>query len=121
VPGIVSREEPDKLLDARRRARVFLESLPSEDYPRLVEAAAPLSETDDPAAHYALGLDLPLAGIEAMAARKEWGLNRREIRTAGRPNPLRSARSRDVFRVEEVSYSLGLFVQRGTAPARRPP
>ena len=70
VPGTVSREEPGKLLDARRRARAFLESLPPEDYPRLVEAAAPLSEPDDPDAHYAFGLDLLLAGIEAMAARE---------------------------------------------------
>jgi TetR/AcrR family transcriptional regulator, tetracycline repressor protein len=35
-----------------------------------VEAAAPLSEPDDPDAHYALGLDLLLAGIEAMAERE---------------------------------------------------
>ena len=70
VPGTVSREEPGKLLDARRRARAFLESLPPEDYPRLVEAAAPLSEPDDPDAHYTFGLDLLLAGIEAMAARE---------------------------------------------------
>jgi hypothetical protein len=47
-----------------------LESLQPEDYPRLVEAAAPLSEPDDPDAHYALGLDLLLAGIEAMAERE---------------------------------------------------
>ena len=70
VPGTVSREEPGRLLDARRRARAFLESLPPEDYPRLVEAAAPLSEPDDPDAHYAFGLDLLLSGIEAMSARR---------------------------------------------------
>jgi TetR/AcrR family transcriptional regulator, tetracycline repressor protein len=70
VPGMVSREEPGRLLDARRRARAFLESLPAEDYPRLAEAAAPLSEPDDEDAHYAFGLDLLLAGVEAMAARK---------------------------------------------------
>jgi AcrR family transcriptional regulator len=58
------------LLDARRRARLFLESLPPERYPRLVEAATPLSEGVDPDAYFAFGLDLLLAGIEAMAARK---------------------------------------------------
>jgi TetR/AcrR family tetracycline transcriptional repressor len=69
-PGVVAREESGKLLDARRRARLFLESLPPERYPRLVEAATPLSEGVDPDAYFAFGLDLLLAGIEAMAVRK---------------------------------------------------
>jgi hypothetical protein len=47
-----------------------LESLPPERYPRLVEAAVPLSEGVDPDVYFAFGLDLLLAGIEAMAARK---------------------------------------------------
>jgi AcrR family transcriptional regulator len=69
-PGVVAREESGQQLDARRRARRFLESLPPERYPRLVEAATPLSEGEDPDAYVAFGLDLLLAGIEAMAARK---------------------------------------------------
>ena len=69
-PGVVARDESKELLDARRRARLFLESLPPERYPRLVEAATPLSEGVDPDAYFAFGLDLLLAGIEAMAARK---------------------------------------------------
>jgi TetR/AcrR family transcriptional regulator, tetracycline repressor protein len=69
-PGVIVREESGKLTDARRRARLFLESLPPERYPRLVEAATPLSEGVDPDAYFAFGLDLLLAGIEAMAARK---------------------------------------------------
>ena len=60
----------EELLDARRRARLFLESLPPERYPRLVEAAPPLSEGVDPDVYFAFGLDLLLAGIEAMAVRK---------------------------------------------------
>ncbi len=67
-PGVVAREEPGEMIDARRRARLFLESLPPERYPRLVEAAGPLSEGVDPDAYFAFGLDLLLAGIEAMAA-----------------------------------------------------
>ena len=43
-PGVVAREESGEMIDARRRARLFLESLPPERYPRLVEAAVPLSE-----------------------------------------------------------------------------
>jgi len=69
-PGVVAREESGKLIDARRRARLFLESLPPERYPRLVEAATPLSEGVDPDAYFAFALDLLLAGIEAMAVRK---------------------------------------------------
>ena len=34
------------------------------------EAAGPLSTCDDPDAYYAFGLDLLMAGIETMAARK---------------------------------------------------
>ena len=68
-PGVVVREEPEEVLEARRRARLFLESLPPERYPRLVEAATPLSEGVAPDAYFAFGLDLLLAGIEAMAAR----------------------------------------------------
>jgi hypothetical protein len=69
-PGVVAREESKELLDARRYARLFLESLPPERYPRLVEAATPLSEGVEPDAYFAFGLDLLLAGIEAIAARK---------------------------------------------------
>ena len=72
-PGVVAREESGELLDARRRARLYLESLPPERYPRLVEAAKPLSEGVDPEAYFAFGLDLLLAGIEAMATRKRQG------------------------------------------------
>lgn len=70
VPGAVPQEASGELMDTQRRARVFLESLPPERYPRLVEAAGPLSECDDPDAYFAFGLDLLLAGIEAMAARR---------------------------------------------------
>jgi TetR/AcrR family transcriptional regulator, tetracycline repressor protein len=69
-PGVVAREQSGELLEARRRARHFLESLPPESYPRLVEAAVPLSEGVDPDSYFGFGLDLLLAGIEAMAVRK---------------------------------------------------
>jgi TetR/AcrR family tetracycline transcriptional repressor len=74
-PGVVARDESGEMVDARRRARIFLESLPPERYPRLVEAAIPLSEGVNPDAYFAFGLDLLLAGIEAMAARKRQGLD----------------------------------------------
>lgn len=74
-PGVVARDESGEVIDSRRRARLFLESLPPERYPRLVEAAKPLSEGVDPDAYFAFGLDLLLAGIEAMAVRKRQGLD----------------------------------------------
>ena len=64
---MVAWEESGELLDTRRRARLYLESLPPERYPRLVEAAGPLSEGVDPDAYFAFGLDLLLAGIKVMA------------------------------------------------------
>jgi TetR/AcrR family tetracycline transcriptional repressor len=71
-PGVVAREESGQLTDARWRGRRLLESLPPERYPRLVEAATPLSEGVDPDVYFAFGLDLLLAGIEAMAVRKRF-------------------------------------------------
>ena len=74
-PGVVAREQSGEMMDGRRRARLFLESLPPERYPRRVEAAGPLSEGVDPDAYFAFGLDLLIAGIEAMAVRKRKGLD----------------------------------------------
>ena len=72
-PGFAAREDAGELVDARRRARLFLEALPPDRYPRLIEAAAPLSACEDLDAYYDFGLDLLLAGIEEMAARKDQG------------------------------------------------
>jgi TetR/AcrR family transcriptional regulator, tetracycline repressor protein len=74
-PGVVAREESGEQIDARRCARLYLESLPPEHYPRLVEAARPLSEGVEQDVYFAFGLDLLLAGIEAMAERKRQGLD----------------------------------------------
>src|SRR5918997_3724515 len=67
--GAVAGEGSGGLADARRGAPLLLGSLPPERYPRLVEAAVPLSEGVDPEAYFAFGLDLLLAGIEETAAR----------------------------------------------------
>lgn len=68
--GTVARDERPPQREAREQAREHLETLPIERYPRLVEAARPLAEGIDPESWFAFGLDLLLAGIEAMAARK---------------------------------------------------
>lgn len=69
VPGAGPGEESAEPIEARRRTRAFLRSLPPDRYPRLVEAAGPLSECEDPEGYFRFGLDLLLAGIETMAER----------------------------------------------------
>lgn len=69
-PGVVVRRESGDPAEARQRARELLDRLPSERYPRLVEAATPLSEGTPPDTYFAFGLDLLMAGIGAMADRE---------------------------------------------------
>jgi AcrR family transcriptional regulator len=54
--------------EARRRKQVELASLPLDKYPRLVEAAVPMTACpEDPDFHYRFGVDLFVAGVQAMA------------------------------------------------------
>ena len=48
----------------------FLRSLPPERFPRVIEAAGPLSAPEDPERFYELVVELILTGIEAVAARR---------------------------------------------------
>lgn len=66
--GVVLTRDVAEQGDARERARLALESLPPERYPRLVEAARPLTEGEPRDTYLAFGLDLLVAGITAMAA-----------------------------------------------------
>jgi TetR/AcrR family tetracycline transcriptional repressor len=51
-----------------RRKQIELASLPPDRYPRLVEAAVPLTTCDaDLDFHYRFGVDLFIAGVQAMA------------------------------------------------------
>lgn len=68
-PGAVVRADSGVSEDDRQRARNVTASLSPERYPRLIEAATPLSEGMDPDIYFDFGLDLLLAGIEAMATR----------------------------------------------------
>jgi TetR/AcrR family tetracycline transcriptional repressor len=52
----------------QRRKMVRLAMLPPDQYPRLVEAAVPMTACDDPDFHYQFGIDLFLHGVEATAA-----------------------------------------------------
>ncbi|MEV0827313.1 TetR/AcrR family transcriptional regulator [Nonomuraea rubra] len=51
-----------------RTKQVGLQTLPLERYPHLVEMASPLAGDMDPALYDTFGVDLVLAGIEALAA-----------------------------------------------------
>ena len=65
-PGLSEQERAA----AQRRRMVELASLPPERYPCLVESAGWLTACDDPEFHYRFGVDLFIAGVEAMAARQ---------------------------------------------------
>lgn len=69
-PAFTSTRGDREQQRAREGTRAFLESLPVERFPRVVEAAEPLSACDDPEAHFELGLDLVLAGIDAAASHR---------------------------------------------------
>jgi TetR/AcrR family tetracycline transcriptional repressor len=65
-PSLSDRERAD----LQRRKQVELASLPPDRYPRLVEAAVPMTSCDDgPDFHYRFGIDLFIAGVEALAPR----------------------------------------------------
>jgi TetR/AcrR family tetracycline transcriptional repressor len=48
----------------------FLRSLPPERFPRVIEAAGPLSAREEPERFYELVIELILAGVEAAAGRR---------------------------------------------------
>jgi TetR/AcrR family transcriptional regulator, tetracycline repressor protein len=54
--------------EEQRKVRIRLALLPPDRYPCLVEAAGPMS-AGDPEFHYRFGVDLFIAGVQAMAAR----------------------------------------------------
>jgi len=53
--------------EQQRRNRIRLAMLPPDRYPRLVEAAEPMTACDDPDFHYRFGIDLFIRGVQAMA------------------------------------------------------
>ena len=61
-PGLTEAER----VEEQRRARVRLALLPPDRFPRLVEAAEPMSVCE-PDIHYKLGVDVFIAGVRAMA------------------------------------------------------
>jgi TetR/AcrR family transcriptional regulator, tetracycline repressor protein len=62
-PGITGAER----VEHQRQSRVRLALLPPQRFPRLVEAAEPMTACDDPDFHYQLGIDMFIAGVQALA------------------------------------------------------
>jgi TetR/AcrR family transcriptional regulator, tetracycline repressor protein len=65
-PGM---SEPD-WDEKRRQDLVMLSLLPAARFPRVVECAGPLTKCDDSEFHYRLGIDMFVAGVEAVARRQ---------------------------------------------------
>ena len=66
-PGYEPGLSEEERAEVQRRKMVELASLPPDRYPRLVAAAVPMTACDDPEFHYRFGVDLFIAGVEAMA------------------------------------------------------
>jgi TetR/AcrR family transcriptional regulator, tetracycline repressor protein len=62
-PGLTEAER----VEHQRLARVRLSLLPPDEFPRLVECAGPMTAFDNPDFHYKLGVDLFVAGVQALA------------------------------------------------------
>jgi TetR/AcrR family tetracycline transcriptional repressor len=66
--GIQSLDADDRT-ELQRRKQVVFATLPTVRFPRLVECAAPMTACDDPDFHYQLGIEMFIAGVQAMAAK----------------------------------------------------
>jgi TetR/AcrR family transcriptional regulator, tetracycline repressor protein len=66
-PGLEPGMSDADCAEAQRRRRVRLALLPPDRYPHVIEAAGPLTGCDDPDQHYTLGIDLFVAGVQAIA------------------------------------------------------
>ena len=67
-PGRIPGMSPEEAAECMRQHRLVLEALPADRYPRLVECAAAMTDAPDLEAYYAFGVDLMMAGIQALAA-----------------------------------------------------
>jgi TetR/AcrR family transcriptional regulator, tetracycline repressor protein len=70
TPGYDTSASEDELAELQRRGQVRLALLPPGRYPRLVEAAIPMTACGpaDQEFHFQFGIDLFMAGVEAKAA-----------------------------------------------------
>jgi AcrR family transcriptional regulator len=62
-PGMTEAERNEKM----RLSRIRLAMLPPEKYPRLIEAAVPMTDCQNLDEHYRFGVELFIAGVRAIA------------------------------------------------------
>ena len=67
-PGNKAGLSADENAEEMRRVRIEYSMLPERKFPRLIECAVPMTSCDDPEFHYRMGIDLFIAGVEALAA-----------------------------------------------------
>jgi TetR/AcrR family tetracycline transcriptional repressor len=67
-PGNKAGLSAEENAEEMRRVRIEYSMLPERKFPRLIECAVPMTSCDDPEFHYRLGIDLFIAGVEALAA-----------------------------------------------------
>jgi TetR/AcrR family tetracycline transcriptional repressor len=68
-PGLTPRHTEDEAAEFIRHKRIALETLPLNRYPHVVAAAGPLTEVERSESSIAFGIDLFVAGVEALASR----------------------------------------------------
>ena len=59
----------EERVEGQRKKQIMYAMLPPDAYPQLVECAVAMTSSDDPEFHYQLGVDLFIAGLEAIAAK----------------------------------------------------
>jgi len=69
APSCPTSMTPEQAAEWRRRKRIDLESLSASQYPFVVQFARTLEDEPDEDRYYGFGVDLIMAGIEAMAAK----------------------------------------------------
>jgi TetR/AcrR family tetracycline transcriptional repressor len=57
-------------VQGQRKKQITFATLPPDTYPQLVECAVAMTSSDDPEFHYQLGVNLFIAGLEAIAAKR---------------------------------------------------
>ncbi len=66
-PGYGPSLNEGERAEQQRRNRIRLAMLPPDRFPCLVEAAEPMTDSNDPDFHYRFGVDLFIRGVQAMA------------------------------------------------------
>jgi AcrR family transcriptional regulator len=68
-PGFEPGQPDAERAEHMRKNRVRLAMLPPERFPRVTEAAEPLTDCENPDFHYQLGVDMFIAGVQALSKR----------------------------------------------------